>query len=292
MVEELVFLRNALMPRASHDLPFEIGAAISIDSSYRPTYTAKAILMTHAAQRFTLVLPTLNEAGNVTVALERAVAALSQEKLAWNILVVDDESTDGTPDIVHRFVQSENRAGLIVRHAHRGLAGAITFGWAHTDAELVGVMDADLQHPPELLPALLNEVRNGADIAIASRYLKRGSMDDWNRVRRLLSHIGVLASKPVQPATLHVHDPLSGFFVVRRGCIAGIKFQETGFKLLLEILARGRISSVAEVPFKFSIRKCGSSKANVMTAVHYFLLLCKLAGNRLRLPKQNRISIG
>jgi dolichol-phosphate mannosyltransferase len=250
--------------------------------------------MTHAAEKFTLVLPTLNEAGNVTAALERAVAALSKEKQAWDILVVDDESTDGTPDVVLRYAQSENRVRLIVRRAHRGLAGAISFGWAHTDAELVGVMDADLQHPPELLPALLKEVRNGADIAIASRYLKPGSMDDWNRARRVLSRLGVLASKPVQPVTLHVHDPLSGFFVLQRGCIAGIKFQETGFKLLLEILARGRITSVAEVPFKFSVRKCGCSKANAMTAVHYFQLLCKLAANRIRLPKQkqNRISVG
>jgi len=248
--------------------------------------------MTDAAERFTLVLPTLNEAGNVTTALERAVAVLSKEKLAWNILVVDDESTDGTPDVVLRYAESENRVRLIVRHAHRGLAGAISFGWAHTDAELVGVMDADLQHPPELLPALLNEVRDGADIAIASRYLKPGSMDEWNRIRRLISRLGVLASKPVQPVTLNVHDPLSGFFVLRRRSIAGIKFQETGFKLLLEILARGRITSVAEVPFKFSTRKCGRSKANAMTAIHYFFLLCKLAANRVRLPKQARISVG
>jgi dolichol-phosphate mannosyltransferase len=248
-------------------------------------------VITHAAERFTLVLPTLNEAGNVTAALERAVAALSKEKLAWNILVVDDDSADGTSDVVLRYTQSENRVRLIVRQAHRGLAGAISFGWAQTDAELVGVMDADLQHPPELLPALLNEVRNGADIAIASRYLKPGSMDEWNWVRRLLSRVGVLASKPVQPPRLRVHDALSGFFVVRRQCIAGINFQEAGFKLLLEILARGRITSVAEVPFKFSVRKCGRSKANAMTAVHYFLLLCKLTANRIRLPKQNRILV-
>jgi len=246
--------------------------------------------MTPAAEKFTLVLPTLNEAGNVTAALERAVAALSKQNLAWNILVVDDESTDGTPDVVLRYARSENRVRLMVRHAQRGLAGAITFGWAHTDAELVGVMDADLQHPPELLPALLNEVRNGADIAIASRYLKPGSMDEWNRVRRLLSLVGVLASRPVQPAKLHVHDPLSGFFVMQLRCIAGIRFQETGFKLLLEILARGRIRSVAEVPFRFSIRQCGRSKANAMTAVHYLILLSKLAVKRIRLPKQNRIS--
>jgi dolichol-phosphate mannosyltransferase len=244
-------------------------------------YTAGVTEMVDATNRFTLVLPTFNEAGSITAALERAVAALSSEDLAWDILVVDDDSSDGTFDLVTGYNHSEARVRVIGRHGQRGLAGAITFGWAHTEAELVGVMDADLQHPPELLPMLLKEIRNGADIAIASRYLKPGSMDEWNPVRRLLSRLGVLASKPVQPTKLHVHDPLSGFFVVRRECIAGIGFQETGFKLLLEILAKGRIRSVAEVPFKFAIRTSGRSKANAMTAFHYLFLLCKLAVNRL-----------
>lgn len=238
--------------------------------------------MVDVAHTFTLVLPTLNEAESVTTALERAVAALSSEDLVWDILVVDDDSGDGTFDVVTRYSQSERRVHVIARHGQRGLAGAITFGWAHTDAKLVGVMDADLQHPPELLPKLLNEIRNGADIAIASRYLEPRSMEEWNPVRRLLSRLGVLASKPVQPARLHVHDSLSGFFIVRRECIAGVHFQETGFKLLLEILARGRIRSVAEVPFKFAVRTSGRSKANAMTAVHYFFLLCKLAADRIR----------
>lgn len=238
--------------------------------------------MPHETRQFALVVPTLNEGGNITTVLERAVAALSNLGTDWEILVVDDESTDGTTDLVRVYALSQPRVRVLQRYKQRGLAGAITFGWENTEAELVGVMDADLQHPPELLPILLGEIRNGADIAIASRYLKPGSMDQWNPVRRLLSRLGVVASKPVQPPRLHVQDPLSGFFVVRRECVEGINFQEAGFKLLLEILARARITSVSEIPFKFAVRTCGRSKANAMTAFHYFVLLCKLSVARFR----------
>lgn len=207
------------------------------------------------------------------------MAALSTVPLRWEILVVDDKSDDHTEEIVRRYAASESRVRLIVRDGERGLAGAITDGWAQSDAGLIGVMDADLQHPPELLPELLREICAGSDIAIASRYLRSGSMDAWNPGRRLLSRVGVLASKTVQRPELVVADSLSGFFAIRRECIKGINFQRGGFKLLLEILVRGRIRTVREVPFKFAVRSAGTSKANVMTAVRYFTLLCKLASD-------------
>ena len=236
--------------------------------------------------KFALVIPTLNEVGNVGTVLERTVAALSEVQLPWEILVVDDESTDGTADRVRQYSPSEPRVHVLVRRGQRGLAGAITHAWAQTDATLLGVMDADLQHPPELLPALLNRLLQGSDVAIASRYIRRDSMDSWNPGRRLLSRLGVLASKVVQKTTLRVKDPLSGFFVLRRDCIAGLQFQQSGFKLLLEILAKGNIKSVAEVPFTFAVRQHGNSKANAMTAIHYVSLLYKLSrSSRFRSPK-------
>ena len=230
--------------------------------------------------KFALVIPTLNEAGNIQTVMERACAALAGISGHWEILVVDDDSHDATPDIVAEFARSHDRVRLVTRRGEKGLAGAITYGWSQTDAELLGVMDADLQHPPEVLPTLLTAVHNGADIAIASRYVQPNSMDGWNPVRKLLSRIGVLASASVRRRELQVKDPLSGFFIVRRECIQGIEFQKTGFKLLLEILAKGRIKSVAEVPFQFASREHGSSKANAMTGVHYLSLLLKLSFKR------------
>jgi dolichol-phosphate mannosyltransferase len=234
----------------------------------------------NTSQRFAVVVPTLNEAGNIRTLLDRAVPALGTQSLPWEVLVVDDESIDNTTDIVGEYARTDPRVRLAVRQGQRGLAGAVTYGWTQTDADFLGVIDADLQHPPELLPELLREVLAGADIAIASRYIQAHSMDGWNPVRRLISRASSLASKTVQNPSLKVADAMSGFFVVRRECIEGISFQPTGFKLLLEILSKGRIHSVKEIPFKFDVRQHGKSKANIMTAVHYISLLWRLSFRR------------
>ena len=229
-----------------------------------------------SCKKFALVVPTLNEVGNIVTVLDRAREALSRVPLAWEILVVDDNSTDGTAETVRRYCETYAGIRLLERGAQRGLAGAITYGWENTDADLIGVMDADLQHPSELLPELTTRVCQGSDIAIASRYLRADSMEACSLPRRAISRLSVLASRPVQQSGLRVSDPMSGFFVLRRKCIEGSHFQPTGFKLLLEILAKGHICSVAEIPFKFGTRSSGKSKANGMTAIHYFSLLCRL----------------
>ena len=226
------------------------------------------------------MIPTLNESGNIAAVLERTIASLSHCDVEWSVLVVDDCSTDNTAQIVEQYSNSNPRIRLVTRHGERGLAGAITFGWSQTDSDLVAVMDADLQHPPELLPKLIGEIKKGADIAIASRYVKPHSMDSWSPVRKVLSRMSTLASIPVQRRTTRVQDPMSGFFVVRRECVNDISFQKTGFKLLLEILAKGRINRVAEVPFVFAVRQNGTSKANMMTGLHYFALLLRLLATR------------
>ena len=120
--------------------------------------------MNSADQTFALVVPTINEVANIKVLLDRAVTALSRLPIPWEIIVVDDQSSDGTLDIVRRFAESESRVRLLVRAGQKGLAGAIAYGWAQTDADLLGVIDADLQHPPELLPTLINKVSDGCDI--------------------------------------------------------------------------------------------------------------------------------
>jgi glycosyltransferase involved in cell wall biosynthesis len=157
--------------------------------------------------KFALVVPTLNEAGKIELLLTQLVPALSQSSLMiWEILVVDDRSADGTPGIVNRFAESESRVRLLVRSDQRGLAGAITYGWAQTDADLLGVIDADLQHPPELLPTLISKVADSCDIAIASRYVQPHSVDGWNPLRATISRISLLASKPVQNPALAVKE--------------------------------------------------------------------------------------
>jgi dolichol-phosphate mannosyltransferase len=224
-----------------------------------------------------LVVPTLNEAGNIDTVLRELTDALSEAQYEYEIVVVDDGSTDGTVERVREWTKQDPRIRVLSRVGERGLAGAVLYGWSQSRANLLGVIDADLQHPPELLPELLKAAED-ADIAIASRYAQDHGTKGWNPVRAAVSRLSTLAAAPLMhKKNLRVTDPMSGFFVIHRRCIEGLTFQTTGFKLLLEILVRGRIQKANEVPYHFGLRKAGRSKANATVAFHYLHLLSRLS---------------
>ena len=224
-----------------------------------------------------LVIPTLNEEANIGTLLDRVRLVLNGLKIDYELIVVDDDSTDDTGALVREYSKSDARIRLLVRVGARGLAGAVLCGWDQTDANLLGVIDADLQHPPELLPALLAAIRDGRDLAIASRYSAGNGTAGWNPVRRAVSRLGTWITVPLQKPGIRVRDPLSGFFMLRRTCIAGVQLQPEGFKLLLEILVRGNIRSVAEIPYHFGRRYAGKSKANFRVGLDYVQLLGRLS---------------
>lgn len=228
-------------------------------------------------EKFALVVPTLNEAGNIENLLTRVQNVLDPLDLSYEVIVVDDGSSDGTPEIVRQYGLADNRVKILSRREERGLAGAVIHGWNHSDAELLGVIDADLQHPPDLLPALLAAMAEGHDIAIASRYSASDGVRGWNPLRVAISRASTWATLPLQRKGLRVKDPMSGFFIVRREAIDGLSFAAKGFKLLLEILVRARIRSAREVPFHFGRRHAGKSKAGAAVAFHYLHLLGKLS---------------
>jgi dolichol-phosphate mannosyltransferase len=230
--------------------------------------------------RLALVIPTLREADNIGGLLVHIRSVLAPLGIAYEILVVDDDSRDGTEEIVSAIAQKDPRVRLLVRKGERGLSGAVLYGWRHTDAAILGVMDADLQHPPELLPKLITAIFAGNDLAIGSRYTAGGQLGKWNPVRKLLSSAAIWATWPIQRPGIRAHDPMTGFFLVRRVCIDGISFQPSGFKLLLEILVRGRLRSVAEVPLAFGSRHRGASKANFKVGWDYAKLLARLYWER------------
>src|SRR5580658_6829806 len=223
-----------------------------------------------------LVVPTLNEAGNIDKLLIELTVALSETPLTYEIVVVDDGSTDGTVELVRDWSKRDARVRLFSRTGERGLAGAVLYGWSQSRANLLGVIDADLQHPPELLPELLKQAEK-ADIAIASRYARAQGTKGWNPLRAAVSRLSTLAAAPLIKKNLGVTDPMSGFFVIRRRCIEGLTFQTTGFKLLLEILVRGRIRTAKEVAYNFGLRHAGRSKASATVAWHYLHLLGRLS---------------
>jgi len=231
-------------------------------------------------RKVALAIPALCEAANIPPLLERVRAVLDPLGFDYEVLVVDDDSCDGTAEAVSAIARQDPRVRLLVRKGRRGLSGAVLHGWENTDASIVGVMDADLQHPPELLPELTAAIFSGCDLVIGSRYVPGGGLGQWNPLRKLLSAAAVWATWPVQRVGLRAKDPMSGFFFVRRECLVGVPFQQSGFKLLLEILVRARISSVREIPFEFGQRYRGTSKANMKVAIDYGCLLSRLYRSR------------
>jgi dolichol-phosphate mannosyltransferase len=236
--------------------------------------------------KLALVIPTLREVENIGGLLGRIRSALDPLQIPYEIIVVDDDSQDGTEELVTAISREFPKVRLLVRNGERGLSGAVLYGWKRTDAAVLGVMDADLQHPPELLPKLYAAIEKGRDLAIGSRYTEGGELGGWNPVRKLLSTVAVWATWPIQRAGVRAKDPMTGYFMVRSECLQGIEFQPSGFKLLLEILVRAHLHSVEEVPFAFGLRSRGASKANMKIGWDYAKLLARLYAEKFGFGKR------
>jgi dolichol-phosphate mannosyltransferase len=165
---------------------------------------------------------------------------------------------------------------VVRRPRKMGLASAVLDGMKVAKHELVAVMDADLQHPPELLPKLLEKAKEGHDVVVASRYAEGGGVEGWSFWRRLISRGATLLAHALLPRTREVEDPLSGFFLFRKCVVEGVELNPTGYKLLLEVLVRGRYGSVAEVPYVFEARRRGRSKLGLKEIFDYVALLLRL----------------
>lgn len=216
----------------------------------------------------TVVVPTMNEAGNVACLVQRTSAVLAPLRLDWELLFVDD-SDDATPALVLEYGAS----GYPVRLLHRptdqrpgGLGGAVVAGLAMTDAAVVAVMDGDLQHRPEVLVDLVGIVRRGdADVAVASRRTgaRHGDAGLGGWWRDAISTSARSVVHLLFPPLRGVVDPLSGFFALDRRVIDGVELRPEGYKILLEVLVRGTWRSVIEVPHELDARLHGESKARL-----------------------------
>lgn len=216
-----------------------------------------------------IVVPTYNERERLEELVRQALAALSGAGLRGEIVIVDDNSPDGTGQIADRLAE-QDEVRVVHRPGKLGLGSAVMDGLRTARAPVLGVMDADLSHPPSLLPALLAALRFlPVDMAIASRYVPGGGCRNWPWRRRALSRAGCFLARALTP----VHDVTSGFFLVRREAIERTAVSAPGFKICLELLVRGRAASVAEVPYVFSDRAAGQSKMTFGEGLHYFVQL-------------------
>ena len=227
-----------------------------------------------------VVIPTYNERENVPIvlaALDRALAGY-----AWEAIIVDDDSPDGTAEYVRGLASTNRRIRLLERIGRRGLSSACIEGMLTTSAPYIAVMDADLQHDEAILPKMLERIRNERlDLVVASRNLGDGSMGESSPGRVWLSKMGNRVSRLV--CHCDISDAMSGFFVVDRAYFQEIvhRLTGTGFKILVDLLASSqRPVRVAEVPYRFRNRERGESKLDVNVELEYlFLLIDKMIGN-------------
>lgn len=233
-----------------------------------------------AAPILTVVVPTYNERDNVGPLIERLKRTLSG--VAWEAIFVDDDSKDGTADVLRAIARNEPRVRVIQRIGRRGLASACVEGFLASSAPYLAVIDADLQHDETLLPKMFSRLQNEPlDIVVASRYVGDGSTEQWQSGRRrMISRFSVFLAQKLSRVPLA--DPMSGFFMVTREAFEGASRQlsQLGFKILFDIMASSpRPLRFAEIPFSFVDRQHGSSKLDTMAAWHFgVLILDKLIG--------------
>ncbi len=231
-----------------------------------------------ARVRLSLVIPTFNEAKNLPVLVDQ-LDALLRPVLgdAFELVVVDDDSPDRTWEVALELAQSRPFLRVLRRTTERGLSTAVVRGWQVARGEVLAVMDADLQHPPEVNLALLREIDRGAELAAASRHVEGGGVSDWSLTRRMLSRGAQVLGLLVLPGVLgRLTDPMSGYFMVRRSKLGGIELDPLGYKILIEVVARARPDWIGEVGYVFRERTEGESKVTSRLYVQYLMHLVKL----------------
>ena len=231
-----------------------------------------------AAIALSVIVPTFNEAPNIAEIVKR-LAALLDPALGerYEIVVVDDDSPDLTWNLAQKLSLEHPRLRVMRRMAERGLSSAVVRGWQAARGELLCVIDADLQHPPAVLLELYAVMRRGADMAVASRHVIGGGVSDWSIARRVVSRTAQLIGLLVLPSVVgRISDPLSGYFMIRRTAIEGVELHPLGYKILIEVLARGRFHRIGEVPYVFQERALGGSKATARVYYEYLRHLLEL----------------
>lgn len=224
-----------------------------------------------------VVVPTFNERDNVTVLYRRLEATLSG--IAWEVVFVDDNSPDGTSDVVRALARKDPRVRCIRRIGRRGLSGACIEGILASSAPYAAVIDADLQHDETQLPKMVELLRSGAaELVVGSRYIEGGSADSFNKQRAGASQLATEVAK--RALKVEIADPMSGFFMIRRDRFEQLapQLSTQGFKILLDIIAtaQGKLKTV-EIPYTFGSRQHGESKLDSMVALDFLgLVLAKL----------------
>lgn len=221
--------------------------------------------------KVSIIIPTLNERdalGFLFGELREVLNTLPQYE--FEIIVVDDGSADGTREFV-KSVRLPWSIKLIERNEY-GLATAVVDGFKNAQGEIFGVIDADLSHPPALIPKLLEALKD-ADLAVGSRHTPGGGVEEWPLARKLFSRFATALARPISNG---VRDPMSGFFFIKKSALKCANLKPRGYKILLEIIVKCASLKIIEIPYTFRNRSVGKSKLGFKVTGLYFLHLLKL----------------
>jgi dolichol-phosphate mannosyltransferase len=228
-----------------------------------------------------VVVPTRSEAPNIATLVARLRTALGPAGIDWELIFIDD-SDDGTPDAIRETMLADPAVRLVhrARGARRGgLGGAVSSGFQVARGEVIAVMDADLQHPPEVLEAVIAPVLSGkAELVAGNRYAWAGGtagLAGW--WRHLVSWACTALVHALVPSSRQLADPLGGLFAVNRSVLEGVALRPCGYKILLEVMVRCQPRSVGNVGFDFAVRQAGKSKADIRQGLLFLRHLGRLA---------------
>lgn len=225
--------------------------------------------------KFSIIIPTYNEGKIIQTTIDQIQDAL--QAYNYEIIVVDDDSPDGTWKIVENEYSSTADIHVIRRTNDSGLGTAVLRGFNSAQGEIVAVIDADLQHPPEKLEELYTAFEDDVDVVIGSRNLPEGGIENWPRRRQVISKGAAFLSKIAVPSARGVTDPMSGFFAVRREILQDVDLNPSGFKILLEVLTRCEYDRVVEIPYVFTDRERGESNLGVIEYINFLEHIISLA---------------
>ena len=222
-----------------------------------------------STQDVSIIIPTYREAKNIPTLVKR-FQQVDFANRHFEVLIVDDNSQDGIVDVVAEFAKFNPWLKLMIHQGKRSLSQSVMAGMSQASFPVIVVMDADLSHPPEKIPQMLDVLSEpGVDFVIGSRYVAGGNTDEkWPVSRKITSKIAALLAKAL--LTSKVSDPLSGFFAVRKStCIAGDELQPVGWKIGLEVMVKCHCKNIREIPIHFSERLLGKSKLNTSVVASY-----------------------
>ncbi|MBI1972210.1 MAG: polyprenol monophosphomannose synthase [Candidatus Aenigmarchaeota archaeon] len=228
-------------------------------------------------EKLSIIIPTYNEGENIPVLIKKLNRMLWKNAIDAEIIIVDDNSPDGTGRLCAALSKRQKNIVVLQRPGKLGLSSAVIDGFKKAGGSVVVVMDADLSHPVETVAKMFAEIKNGADLVIGSRYASGGSTSGWPLERKITSWGATMAAK----LFTKIRDPVSGFFMFRREVIKGVKLSPVGYKIGLEVIAKGRYKKAVEVPYTFVNRKAGKTKLDVREYVNYLRQVVSLAAYRL-----------